>query len=65
MKKTLLILFLNFLFMQFSFAQNIKGFVKNSKGEALTGALVSIENTYRTTITDSKGYFEFSKLQKG
>ncbi len=65
MKKLLFILLMSFLFVYSNFAQSIKGYIKNTNNEALTGAVVSIEDTYRTTISDSKGYFEFSKLKKG
>jgi iron complex outermembrane receptor protein len=65
MKKSLFILLMSLLFVYSNFAQSIKGYVKNANNEALTGAVISIEDTYRTTISDSKGYFEFSNLKNG
>ncbi|MCF6243143.1 MAG: carboxypeptidase-like regulatory domain-containing protein [Bacteroidales bacterium] len=65
MKKLLFILLLHFLFVEISYAQSIKGYVKNTDDETLTGAVISIENTYRTTISDSKGIFEFKNLKPG
>ncbi len=65
MKKLVFILFLSFLFVEISYAQSIKGYVKNTNNEALTGAVISIENTYRTTVSNRKGVFEFKNLKPG
>lgn len=65
MKKLLFILSVCFLFVNTSYAQSIKGYVKNANNEALTGAVIRIENTYRTTVSDNKGFFEFKNLKAG
>ncbi len=63
--KNLLILLMCFLFAHQIYAQNIKGSVKNQDGEALPGAVISIENTYRNTISNNNGFFEFKNLKQG
>ena len=49
-----------------TFAQlSISGTVKDEKGEVLSGANVSLGNTYRGTTAGIKGDFKFSNLKKG
>jgi len=48
-----------------SMAQSIQGIVKDANGEAQTGANVIITNINRGKITNQKGEFSFTNLQKG
>ncbi len=44
----------------------VSGFVRDgATGEAVTGANVFLEGSYKLTFTDSKGYFSFSRIPKG
>jgi iron complex outermembrane recepter protein len=54
------------LFAVITFAQlSLTGTVKDEKGEALSGANVSLGNTFRGTTAGSNGEFKFSNLKKG
>ena len=49
-----------------TFAQySLSGTVKDEKGEVLSGANVSLGNTYRGTTAGANGDFKFSNLKKG
>lgn len=49
-----------------SFAQfSVSGMVKNEEGGILPGATVTLNGTYRGTITNEKGRFTFDKLKAG
>ena len=64
MKKILVICFLGLSVHVFS-QYSISGNVKNEEEEALFGANVVISNTYRGTVTDKNGQFEFKNLKRG
>ena len=54
------------LFAVITFAQlSLTGTVKDEKGEALSGANVSLGNTFRGTTAGSNGEFKFTNLKKG
>ncbi|MDQ1088936.1 hypothetical protein QE390_003482 [Siphonobacter sp. SORGH_AS 1065] len=59
-------LFLLFLLTQpvFSFAQGVKGIVKNKSGEVLPFASIQVKGTQTGTITNEEGRYEI-KLQPG
>ncbi|MDO6694618.1 TonB-dependent receptor [Aliiglaciecola sp. 3_MG-2023] len=46
-------------------AQSIEGVVKNSEGNAVKGALITVEGTSAKTLTNSDGRFVFNDLKAG
>jgi iron complex outermembrane receptor protein len=48
-----------------SFAQNLKGKVMNENNEPIPGAVVKLEKTFLTKISNENGEFEFTKLKPG
>ncbi|WP_423128805.1 TonB-dependent receptor [Gaoshiqia sp. Z1-71] len=65
MKKIVVMLLLQCI-VAASFAQfSVSGMVKNEEGGILPGATVTLNGTYRGTITNEKGRFTFDKLKAG
>jgi vitamin B12 transporter len=57
-----------YLFMLFStavFSQTISGSVKDSKGNPVSGANVTIRDSYDGAMTDSTGHYRFTTTDKG
>lgn len=46
-------------------SQSLTGRVVGSEGEALSGAFVNLENTFLYALTDTEGYYSFSKVSEG
>ncbi|MFN5418402.1 MAG: TonB-dependent receptor [Flavobacteriia bacterium] len=63
------IFYSTFLLLLLSFTVNsqveIKGFVKDKKGNPILFASVTLKDTYDGTITDSMGFYSFKTTEKG
>ncbi|RLD68004.1 MAG: TonB-dependent receptor, partial [Bacteroidetes bacterium] len=64
MQKAIAILLISLLTFSLN-AQKIQGHIVNEMGDALVGANVSVENTYKGTITNTNGDFEITNLKHG
>ena len=65
MKRIVFIFLLPFLMLPAYAQQTITGVVKNQQEEALVGANVTINETYRGTATNTNGEFKLTKLKPG
>ena len=62
MKKLILVLAIAMIVPGFISAREITGTVKNESGNVLSGVLVTVQNTPRSTVTDVRGNYKIEIL---